>query len=146
VKLWGTDLALQLLATHRLTLTGSASYMSKDCFEFSGDEDCSSGTDIALNAPRWKGSAGARWSDDVQGISLDGRVRFAAGFPMNSGVYVGDVESHSSIDANASYRIPGLTGATASVTVTNVLNSKHQQFIGAPEIGRLTLVGLSYSF
>jgi iron complex outermembrane receptor protein len=142
----GLDTSFEFLATDRLSITSSFSYMSEECFDFNNDANCRSSVDIALNAPKLKGSAGARWADAIRGYSLDGRVRYTDGFPMNSGAYVGDVESYALVDVNASYHLPWVSGATATLSVTNVLDNKHTEVIGAPELGRLAILRLMYKF
>jgi outer membrane receptor for ferrienterochelin and colicins len=93
-----------------------------------------------------KGSAGARWADAVRGYSVDGRVRYTDGFPMNSGSYVGTVESYALVDMNASYHLPWVPGASATLTVSNLFDDKHQEAVGAPELGRLAILRLTYQF
>jgi iron complex outermembrane receptor protein len=146
VDLFGADASFEFLATDRLSLTSSLSLVSEECFDFNNDGSCASAQDIALNAPKLKGAAGARWTDAVRGYSFDGRVRYTDGFPANSGVYVGDVESYTVVDVNASYHLPWVPGATATLTVNNVLDNKHQEFVGAPELGRLAILRLMYRF
>jgi iron complex outermembrane receptor protein len=146
VDLLGADASFEFLATDRLSLTSSVSIVDEDCFDFNDDDSCSSAQDIALNAPKLKGSAGARWTDAVKGYSLDGRVRFTDGFPVNSGVYVGELEAYTVVDANVSYHLPWVPGATATLTVSNVLDNMHREFIGAPELGRLAILRLMYQF
>lgn len=146
LDLWGADASFQFLATDRLSFTGSLSLVSDDCFDFSEDGTCSGAEDIALNAPKLKGSAGAGWTDALLGLSLDGRLRFSDGFPMNSGVYVGEVDGYAVVDANVSYQLPWMPGATATFTVNNLLDSKHREFVGAPELGRLAILRLMYRF
>jgi len=151
VNFWGADLAGQFLLSDRLSLRGSYSFVSEDCFLFSEGggadaDECSSALDIALNAPRNKGSASARFNDLTRGFSAEGRVRFTSGFPMNSGVFVGTVQKYEVFDLNLSYRLPMFPGASTSVSGTNIFNQAHRQFIGAPELGRLLLVRLQYDF
>lgn len=146
VDLWGADLAFQFLATDRVSFTGSYSRVSEECFDFNNDGSCSSANDISLNAPTNKGSVGARFEDKVSGFSIDGRARYTDGFAMNSGVYIGNVESYTSIDLNIGYRLPMARSATVTLTATNLFNNVHQEFIGAPAIGRLILARLSYVF
>jgi iron complex outermembrane receptor protein len=150
VDLWGADLTFQYLATDRLSLTGSYSHVSDECFRFSeadpDAEECSSPLDIALNAPTNKGSIGARWEDKVLGLTLDGRARFSATFPMNSGVYTGTVDGYTVVDANVGYRFRSIAGASVSLTATNLFDNVHREFVGAPELGRLLLVRLQYEF
>lgn len=146
VDLWGADLSFQFLASDRLSLTGSYAHVSEECFDFNEDGSCSSANDIALNAPANKGSLGARWDDRLLGLTLEGRVRFSDGFPMNSGVYIGDVPSFSVFDANVSYQLPWAPGASVTLTGTNLFDNVHRESIGAPEIGRLLMVRLAYEF
>ncbi len=146
VNLWGSDLAFQLLATDRLSFTGSYSYVSKDCKDFNNDGKCTSAVDIALNAPKNKGSLGVRWDDPVSGITLEGRARMSQGFIMNSGVYVGTVDGYTSVDANAAFQLRAIPGARVMLTVTNLLDDVHREFVGAPAIGRLALLRLQYTF
>ena len=144
VTFWGADFAGQFLATDRVSIDGSLSIVSKDCFD--GNEDgtvnCSTTADIALNAPKTKGSVGLRFDDERSGFAVDGRARFTKGFPMNSGVFFGEIEGYAVFDANVSYQLPFYPGATAGLTVSNLFNNEHQEFIGAPELGRLLLFRL----
>jgi outer membrane receptor for ferrienterochelin and colicins len=151
VDFWGADLAAQFLAGERLSLRGSYSFVSEDCFLFSGsgaagEDVCSSALDIALNAPKNKGSVSVRFDDVRRGFSTEGRVRFTSGFPMNSGVFVGRVEGYTVFDGSVNYRIPPVPGASVSLAATNLFNTSHRQFIGAPELGRLLLLRLQYDF
>ena len=146
VDLWGGDLAFQFLATDRLSLTGSYSHVSQECFDFDGDGSCSGAEDIALNAPRNKGSVGALWSDVQAGFSADARVRFTEGFPMNSGVFVGMVDGYTVVDASVSYQLPWIRGASVGITATNLLDNVHQEFVGAPFLGRLVMAQMTYEF
>lgn len=146
VDLWGADLSFQYLANDRWSLTGSYAHVSEECFDFDEDGSCTSANDISLNAPANKGSLGARFDDRVTGLTLEGRMRYSEGFSMNSGVYIGDIDAYTSFDANVSYQLPWATGATVTVTGTNIFDNVHRESIGAPEIGRLLMVRLAYEF
>ncbi len=149
VDLWGADLSFQFLATDALSFSGSYSRVSDECFRFSegtSDADCTSPLDIALNAPKNKGSLGVRWEDKLLGISAEGRVRFSESFPMNSGVYTGTVDGYTVVDANVGYRFRALAGASVSLTATNLFDDVHREFVGAPRLGRLLLLRMQYAF
>ena len=146
VNYWGTDLAAQFLATDRLRINGTYSFQSDECFDFNEDGNCTSTDDIALNAPSHKGSLGLTFDDRASGLSLNGRVRMTTAFPMNSGVYVGDVDGYAVVDAGVSYRLPFQPSARVSLSASNLLNNLHQEFIGAPELGRLVLARVRYDF
>jgi iron complex outermembrane receptor protein len=143
---WGTDFEVRFLATPEFTVGASYSHVSEKCFDFDGAGDCLGGEDIALNAPQHKGSVMAEWDDEVKGLSVGTTIRFNDAFPMNSGVYVGDVGAYTTVDANIEYRLPWVPGASVSATAYNLLDHRHQEAIGAPEIGRLFLTRLTYVF
>ncbi len=146
VDFWGFDLAGQLLATDRVSLTGSYSHVSEECFDFDSDGSCTSANDIALNAPSDKGSLGLRFDDERSGVTVEGKARFTASFPVNSGVYIGEIESYAVFDANINYQLPFYPGASFGITASNLFNNMHREFIGAPEIGRLVLTRLQFEF
>ncbi|HSG50135.1 MAG TPA: TonB-dependent receptor [Longimicrobiales bacterium] len=146
VDLWGADFSFQFLATDRLSLTGTYSRVSDECFDFNNDGSCSSSGDIALNAPQNKGSVGFRWDDVTTGVTFDARARYTDGFPMNSGVYIGEVDSYTAVDANIAYRLPWAPGATVGLTATNIFDDVHREFVGAPMVGRMLLARLQYEF
>ena len=144
VNLWGTDIGLEAYATEELVFTGSYSWVSKECFDFNADGNCSSSADIALNAPTNKGSVGFRYDDRATGLVFGARGRFAGEFPMNSGVYVGTLDGYTVFDANVGYRVPGYEGFIVSLTVNNVFDNRHQEFIGAPRMGAVGLLQVQY--
>jgi hypothetical protein len=114
------------------------SFVSKDLFE-----DVDGLGNIALNAPKNKFGASVQYLNADLGLGVGLRTRFVAGFPVRSGVYVGDIESYYTIDLNAGYDLPIGPRPRLSLTIQNLLNHKHQQFIGTPEIGRLSMVRLT---
>ena len=146
VNLWGADVGVEVAATSQLFLTGTYSWVSKECFDFNADGGCASSADIALNAPTNKASLGFRFDHAESGLLFGARARYSDAFPMNSGVFVGEVDSYTVVDANVAYRVPRLPGFIASLTVNNLLNNEHREFVGAPEIGTVALVKLQYEF
>ena len=148
IDFWGADFGAEVLLTDEFSVTGSVALVSKECFDGNADGtvDCAGIDDVALNAPNFKGTLGARYDNRRFGLSVEARLRYTDGFPMNSGVYVGDVESYAVLDANVGYRLRALPGAMISITGTNVTNNLHREFIGAPELGRLILGRVQYAF
>ena len=143
---WGTDLSAQIIASDRLSLTAGYSFQSKECFDFDEDGACPGVDDLALNAPSHKGSVGFAFTDRAAGFLFDGRWRFSDGFDMRSGVFAGPVEAYHVLDVTAGYQLPFQPSARLELTVYNVLNNLHQEFVGAPELGRLALVRMRYDF
>ena len=139
ISLNGLDCSLTYYLNPSLSIGGNYSFVSKDLFE-------NELNDIALNAPTNKFGANVQYVNANLGLGAGVRMNFVAGFPVNSGVYIGEVDSYSTIDINVGYDIPFATTPRLSLTIQNLLNTKYQPFIGAPEIGRLSLVRLTQTF
>ena len=139
ISLNGLDCSLTYYLNPSLSFGGNYSFVSKDLFE-------TDLRDIALNAPTNKFGANVQYNNINLGLAAGVRMNFVAGFPVNSGVYIGEVESYSTIDVNAGYDIPFGPRPRLSLTVQNLLGTEYQPFIGAPDIGRLSLVRLTQTF
>lgn len=144
MDLWGADFSAEVLLTDVLSLKGTYSWVSEECFDFDDDGTCQDLLDVALNAPQNKGSVGLRYDDPSRGLSAEAQARFVSEFVMNSGVFVGTVESYALVDANVEYRLPWTTGASLGVTAYNLFDNEHREFVGAPELGRIVMARLRY--
>jgi iron complex outermembrane receptor protein len=140
---WGGDLAFDMLMTDRVSLNGSYSYVNKNFFS---REEVGGLSDVALNAPKNKATLGVAYREQPTGFTIDLRGRWSEEFPMNSGVFVGTVESYTVLDASAAYRFPFAQNTILSLNVQNVFNDRHREFVGAPELGRLLLTQLQVTF
>ncbi len=143
---YGLDLGAEVLASDRVSFNGAFSWVSEECFDFNEDGDCTSAVDVALNAPTAKGSVGARFQDQSRGVTVGARGRFSDGFIMNSGVYVGEVDEYAVADANVTYDLTAIPGASVTLSVNNIFDNVHQEFVGAPSLGRLAMLRLTYDF
>lgn len=143
---WGADLSAQYLASDRVSLTAGYSFQNTDCFDFDDDGHCPGPEDLALNAPRHKGSLGFAYTDRAAGFTFDGRWRFSDAFEMASGVFSGHVDAYQVVDVTAGYLLPFQPNTRLEFTVYNALDNRHQEFVGAPELGRLALVRVRYDF
>ena len=139
ISLNGFDCSLTYYLNPSLSIGGTYSFVSKDLFETDLRE-------IALNAPTNKFGVNVQYINANLGLGAGARMNYVAGFPVNSGVYIGEVEPYSTIDVNVGYDIPFATRPRLSLTVQNLLNTMYQPFIGAPEIGRLSMMRLTQTF
>ena len=139
INLFGADLEASFLATKHLTLAGTYSFVSKNLFD-----DVDGVRDVALNAPKNKFSLGFHYRNRNSGIGGGLRFRSVAGFPVNSGIFIGEVDSYGLFDLNAGLDLSGESGIRLALTVQNLFNNKHREFVGAPEIGRLALFQVKY--
>lgn len=141
VDLTGIDLGLQFNFNDYWSTYLTYSWVSDDLFE-----NLDGVGDIALNAPTNKASAMLRYGDEEVGLDTGVRVRYTDGFPVNSGVFVGEVNSYSLLDLDATWRLPGLENTSLGLDVLNVLDHQHREFVGVPELGRVAIFRLNQTF
>ena len=141
ISLNGLDLNFTFFLNPSWSLSANYSFVSKDLFE-----NVDGIGDIALNAPKNKYGANVQYINTGLGLGVGLRARYVQGFPVRSGVYVGEVESYWTVDLSAGYDIPLGPKPRLSVTVQNLMDYKHQQFVGTPEIGRLAIARLTQTF
>ena len=141
ISLNGLDLNFTLFISPNWSVGANYSFVSKDLFE-----NVDGIGDIALNAPKNKFGANVQYLNTNLGLGTGIRWRYVQGFPVRSGVYVGAVESYHTFDLNAGFDIPLGPKPRFSLTVQNLLNHKHNQFVGTPELGRLAIARLTQTF
>ena len=142
VDLWGGDVQVDAQVRGDITFSGRWAWVSRNQFP-----EVAIGPDtLALNAPTLKASLTAKYGtveDDVHGeIGLC----YNGGFPQNSGVYRGRVASWTLVDAVIGARLPFMPQARFTVAAENLLDRRHRELIGAPELGRLLLTRLTWAF
>ncbi|UCC84888.1 MAG: TonB-dependent receptor [Gemmatimonadota bacterium] len=155
--LWGADVGATFIATNWLSLTGSYSYVSENFFTA---DEIDAPADLALNSPKNKGSVSATYRSERLGLTVEARGRYVEGFPVKTGVYVSRdavgqdcdladnvcVEDYTLLDLNISYALPISRSTTVSLTGTNILNNRHIQMIGAPELASVWLLRVQQTF
>ncbi len=153
VDLVGGDLGVTALLSDTWSALLTGSFISKDYFTTQGEN-------VALNAPKWKGTASLAYRDEGAGLNGEARVRYTAGFPANSATYRATaclggaeniatepcVKAYTLVDLSFGYRLPGMRGASLLVNVQNLLNTGYQPFPGVPTMGRFALARIRYAF
>lgn len=146
VAFYGVEAEVQVAVTDRATVSGSLSYMSDDFFDHEELGEENPDLFVSVNASTFKTGGGVAY-DVPNGPSFQLAGRYVQGFVVRSGPYNGFVDDYFLLDAGAGYdfgrHVPGLR---LDVTVQNVFNHMHREFIGAPKMGRLGLARLTYSF
>jgi outer membrane receptor for ferrienterochelin and colicins len=135
VRVWGVDVAVTGHLGENVAVTATYSWVSRDLFPSPAGwpED-------PLNAPRAKGAVSLAYVRPQGPVSGELRGRSVRGFPARSGVYSGRVASYSVVDAAVGTRLPRAPRVEVTLTVQNLLDHRHRQFVGAPELGRLALL------
>jgi outer membrane receptor for ferrienterochelin and colicins len=141
VTLWGAEVDVAVLVTPELTVRGTYSWASDDLFPNLGGI-----ADVALNAAASRGAFAASFRQRGGAWHAEVRGRTQAAYPVNSGVYVGTVDDFFALDALAGVRLRSLPDVTLTVSAQNVLDNDHQEFVGAPRIGRFVMARLRAEF
>lgn len=162
VTVSGIDLALDFVASNRLSFAATYSWVSDLVFP---DVTSSNGKALMLNAPDNKASLSMRFRDEAKGWGFDIRGRYFNGFPVNSGVYATNVNyptanditktysyepifTAAQLDLGLNWRLPfaGAKQFMWSINADNVLGHDYRTLPGAPLIGRMIMTRLQYAF
>jgi outer membrane receptor for ferrienterochelin and colicins len=138
---FGADASLTYILNDRWEFGGTISWVEKDNFEtvtFNGGTQ-----DVALNAPKWKGSAMVGYRTPQGGLSGAVRGRYVDGFPVASGVYTGSVDAYTVFDLNVGYMFRN-SGFGVQLDVTNIFDNSYQSFVGVPYFGRYSMLRFIY--
>ncbi|MCH7675465.1 hypothetical protein IH879_11000, partial [candidate division KSB1 bacterium] len=156
IDFWGIDVSLHFLASSRLSFFRNASYVSDDFFDDTELGETDSGLFQALNATKFKVKGGFSYSIP-KGFTFNASGRYTKAYPVASGPYIGGLpitnfrdigglENYFLLDVGAGFDFSrAASGLRLDFTVQNVLDNKHREFIGAPQIGRLALARFTYS-
>lgn len=139
VDLWGGDFRVRYNVDDRWTLEGNASYVNDEFFTTEGDT-------VFLNAPSVKFGGGVEFSDEDSGLHGQLQGRYTDDFRMNSGVFVGAVDSYFLTDLSLGYDLPSVPGASVQLQVQNLLDESYRSVVGGAEMGRFSMLRLRYSF
>jgi outer membrane receptor for ferrienterochelin and colicins len=138
---WGADISLGWQATSQVTVTGGYSFANKDSTDLGGSAGF-----LLFQVPRHHGSLAIDWRDDPGGHWAYLRGRAASPFSVSSPAYVGRVSSYAVFDLGVGLRLPWAKETWLSLDALNVLDHRHAEFVGTPEIGRLVSSRIGISF
>jgi iron complex outermembrane receptor protein len=140
ISFYGADLHLAYHINQNWNVSAMYSYISKNYFEKSEDQV----HDIHLNAPRNKAGLSAQYLNPRWGLDVGARYRFVDAFDMDSPFFGSTVEAYHLVDFNAG--VGFVYNTRLVLTVQNLFDNKHIEFVGGPEIGRLAILRLNMTF
>ncbi len=143
IQYFGMDVSAQVIVSDEFMFFGNASWISDDYFDHTEVNEESENLELALNAPSFKFKFGGQYRRKT-GLSFMASGRYTKGFPVISGQYVGDVENYTVLDIGVGYGI-SRAGVRVDLGINNLLNSEHREFVGAPRLGRVATIRLSYT-
>jgi iron complex outermembrane receptor protein len=139
LSVYGFDAYTTVYPNDSWTVGASYSFLNDNFFSRLSDVD-----DVSLNAPRHKFTASIQRRTRLLQGQL--RIRYVGGFPVKSDIYSGHVDPYTVVDLSLNYAIPFTRDTRLGLSIQNLTNNKHREFVGVPEIGRLSLVRLTQSF
>lgn len=154
VDVRGIDLAVDYLVNDMYTVEATYSTINRNVFR---DARGATPTNpLVANTPRHRGSLTVRRVDEVRGLNMEVRGRYADAFDVNSGVFnnfnVGTpvpytrVPVNAFLDAGFSWKLPVAQNVRWSLNIQNLLNNEVPSFIGVAPVGRFATTRVSYSF
>ncbi len=140
ISFYGADFAFAYHLNQSWNFGGTYSYITKNFFAKSDDQP----HDINLNSPRHKFGFSLQYMYPKQKLTAQVRYRFVDAFDMDSPFYGSAVKAYNLVDFNLDLNF--FYGTHLALTVQNLLDNRHIEFIGAPEIGRLAIMRISQTF
>ena len=137
---WGVDVYAEAQLTSRFFVGGNYSWVDRDSVSIPGITDC------ILGAPRNKGSLWVDYRNERIGLTAGLRGRAASSLPLKNGVYQGQVDAYDVLDLSVGCRLLPARFILVSLAAYNVLDNRHQEMVGAPELGRLLVTRLRVQF
>ena len=146
ISYYGIDAGVHVIASDRFEFFANTSWVSDDLFDNEELNEPNKNVSLALNSSPLKIKFGGTYRH-LSGVTINGSARYSKGFPVRSGVHVGDVNDYFLVDMGVGYSIGrGTDGLRINLGISNVLNTSHRQLIGAPKIGRTAIARLTYTF
>ena len=136
----GVDVGAEVAVSRRLWARGGFSWLSRD------SALTAPGIVTTLNVPRRKAYGGLTWRQVERDRAAGIEARWVAAFPVNSGAYSGRVGTYTVLDAFLSTPLPFARRTTFLLEAGNLLDRRHQEFVGAPALGRLVVARLRTRF
>ncbi len=137
VTINGMDFAATYYLDDKTQIAGTYSWVDKNKYE------TAEGILVPLNAPAKKASLSVS-TKLFDTFDLNVRYRWQDAFPVNSGVYIGEVDDFAVTDITLGYNL--LEHSRIDLSVQNITDNMHNEFVGAPEIGRLAMLRFSHTF
>lgn len=144
VTYYGFDVSSQFMVSDRFSIFGNLSWINDNFFDADELGEDASHLELSMNAPKTKVKGGFSYSSPA-GWRTNASVRYVGEFRVVSGPYRGVVDAYTLIDLGAGYDFDAFApGLSLDASILNVLNEEHREFIGAPRLGRLGILRVTY--
>ncbi len=140
ISYYGADLSVTYNIHSNWNVGAAYSYISKNFFAKSADQV----HDIYLNAPRHKAGLSLQYINRRWNLDAIARYRFVDAFDVESPFYGKRVKAYHIVDFTS--EVGTWYDTRLVLTVQNIFNNRHIEFIGGPKIGRLIIARLTRTF
>jgi len=140
ISYYGADLSVTCNIHPNWNVGATYSYTSKNFFGKSATQV----HDIYLNTPRHKAGLSLQYINRRWDLDAIARYRFVDAFDVESPFYGKSVKAYHIVDLTS--EIGFFYSSRLVLTVQNVFDNRHIEFIGGPKIGRLIIARLTRMF
>jgi outer membrane receptor for ferrienterochelin and colicins len=140
ISFYGADLSATYHVHSNWNIGAAYSYISKNFFAKSAKQV----HDIYLNAPRHKAGLSLQYINRRWGLDAIARYRFVDAFDVASPFYGKSVKAYHIVDFTSA--VGFFYNSKFVLTVQNIFNKRHIEFIGGPKIGRLIIARITRMF
>ena len=135
VDVWGLDASVTYFISREISLDLTYSHLGMTEFF----NPITKATD-PINAPTHKGGIKIQYAPRKWPFSLSLNGRYVDSFKWSSGIYFGDINAYTIFDLHVGYQFnENLSG---NLTINNMLDHRHTEIIGGPELGRVIILRL----
>ena len=151
ISLNGLDLSFAYYLNRNWSFSGNFSLVTKNGLNpFSKDnqvvfKNVDGVADVHLNAPGRKGGVSFQYQSRRRDFSVRLGARYVEGFQMASAVWAGNIPAYTLFDVSIAKNLPFSKNTRITLSAENVLDKKHREFVGAPEMGRMILARLIHT-
>jgi outer membrane receptor for ferrienterochelin and colicins len=142
VSVYGVDFNSNLYLPKGISLSANYSFVDKDSVVV----DSAPLGYVALNSPKHRVNAGVNYTAEKIGLNVGVKFKWAAGYPVLSGNFIGRQAATHDMDLDISYTPKFMKDHyNITVSLSNLYNRKQQYFIGAPVMGLMGICKMTYT-
>jgi hypothetical protein len=138
VDLWGLDASLAIFLNREWSLNLTYSHLGMNEFL----NPITNAFD-PINAPRHKAGMQLQYVPKKYPLNFTMNARYVDAFKWSSGIYYGNINAYTVFDIHMGYEIND--NLKANLTINNLLNHRHTEIMGGPELGQMIVLRLQAS-
>ena len=142
ISVYGVDFNSNLYLPKGISLSANYSFVDKDSVVV----DSAPLGYVALNSPKHRVNVGVNYTAEKIGLNVGVKFKWAAGYPVLSGNFIGHQVATHDMDLDISYTPKFMKDHyNVTISLSNLYNRKQQYFVGAPVIGLMGVCKMTYT-